>query len=112
MSAPSGMTEERLCLRHGDVMEALAGAEALLLPSRNETFSIVAFEAVCHGVPVTCLEAPLAHEPFPELTWPWGKWVTTSLKERQAMQAVVPRRTPLEALGRRLEAVLHVQSAR
>jgi hypothetical protein len=91
---------------HGKVMDYLASAEALLLPSRDETFSIVAFEAACHGVPVSCLEVPPALQPFPELTWPWGEWLATTEAERAGVQKELRELYSAEAMGRRLEAAI------
>ena len=93
---------------HADVMEVLAGADVLMLPSKNETFSIVAFEAVCHGVPVTCMDVPPALQPYPYLTWPWGEWMPTTLDEREGMQEMVRETCGMEALERRFESLLEL----
>lgn len=91
-----------LGLPHHDVMDLLAGAECLLLPSRNETFSIVAFEAMCHGVPVSYIEEPPAISLYPSLGRAWGDVRTTTLAERQVANAYLSSTYTPEAMGWRM----------
>ena len=91
-------------------MQVIAGSRCLLQPSRYETFSRVTEEALAHGVPVSCLEAPPALSAYPSLSREWGDVTTTSLEERQAAQDHLRATYTMEAYGERLEALLPMRT--
>lgn len=94
---------------HEEAMHVLAGADCLLLSSKNETFCITAFEALCHGIPVSCLEAPPALDFYPELARGWGDVTPNTFEERQKISADLRSKYTLEAFGERLVNTFHIQ---
>lgn len=93
-------------LSHPELMKEVAGADCLLLSSRNETFSIAAFEAMCHGVPVSYIDEPPAIQLFPELGRAWGDVNSNTLEERKLIQDHMRETYSLEQFGLRLEKLL------
>lgn len=93
-------------LPHDELMKEVAGADCLLLSSRNETFSIAAFEAMCHGVPVSYIDEPPALQLYPELGRSWGDINTNTLEERQRIQEHLKQTYSLEQFKRRLVEVM------
>ncbi|MEB0056719.1 glycosyltransferase [Variovorax sp. LG9.2] len=92
---------------HDEIMEVPAGADALILSSRKETYCHVAMEAMAHGVPVMAMEVPPALQSFKELILEWGsRFETTSLNDRQRIQSLVREKYSLERLGHRLSTAL------
>lgn len=98
--------EVRLDVPHPEIMQTLAGADALLLSSRDETFCRIAEEAISHGVPVSAMEVPPALSAYPELIREWGDVSTTTLEERQTAHEYLRQTYTMDAYGARLEALL------
>lgn len=92
---------------HAEIMDTLSRADCLLLPSQLEMFSIAAMEAMCHGVPVSCIDPPPALELYPSLLRKWGDVCPNTLSERHKAAAAMAEWS-LEKFGERLEIALAV----
>jgi glycosyltransferase involved in cell wall biosynthesis len=103
-----------------DLRSVVAGAAALVLPSRDEGFGLPVLEAMACDVPVICSDVPALREvagghatlvPFGEVE-AMGAALSAALAEPPSLETLTARRTHASSFTWRRTAELTVQAYR